>query len=91
MAEHDLLEIAEAAELTAADCARWAREANEKRKSALAVGNEPEAAKQAKIAREWGRQARQLKAGATALRAQLGDKPPVGIKSRGGAAPMEEW
>jgi len=84
-------ELAQKYDANASDCARWSREARAKCKAAMAAGNDVEAEKQAKIARQWGRQERQLKDDAAALRAGLGGKPQVGIRGAWRAAPMKKW
>ena len=71
----------EADEAHASDCAAWAREAREKRKTAYAAGDMDAFDLWEKIARNWASQAQELKRRAAAQRAWLGDTPPVGIKS----------
>ena len=82
MADLTLEELAESYITRAADCARWAREAWEKRKAAETAGDEAEADKQKKTAKMWSDQARQLRCDAKAMRGG----PTIGISGRGGSA-----
>jgi hypothetical protein len=95
MTDNEILELAEATEQRAADCARWAREARAKSKAAYAAGEEGEGKKWEKIARDWASQAAQLKRDAGVLHAQAGSKPRVGIHGRGSraarSAPPRKW
>jgi len=70
-------ELAERYDADAEDCARWAREARVRRKAAHEADDMAEFEKWAKIARQWGSQAAQLKRDAQALRAGGTDRPPV--------------
>jgi len=89
----ELNELAARYDDDAADCYRNARDAREKRKAAEPGSDDWE--KWAKIARDWGSQAAQLKRDARALRAQAAEKPPVGSNPNWtratGSGPPRRW
>jgi len=85
-------ELADAMEESAAELAGRIKELTAEIKACEAAGDEAGAKRKKRLRRLCGQDRKQLLANAKLLRAQMGEKPPVG--SRGewrGGVPMERW